>query len=54
MGEEVLVTVGGLESVNYYIVSYQYITDLGNTPHSQPADPFLTPGQYSGWRVEAD
>ena len=31
VGEEVLVTVAGLESVNYYIVSYQYITDLGNT-----------------------
>ena len=45
VGEEVVVTVEGLASVNQYIVSYQYITDLGNTPPSQPADPFLTPGE---------
>ena len=50
VGEEVVVTVEGLASVNQYIVSYQYITDLGNTPPSQPADPFLTPGEYR-WAV---
>ena len=44
-GEEVLVRVSGLASVNFYIASYQYITDLGNTPPSQPSDPVLTPGQ---------
>ena len=49
-GEEVLVSVSGLQSVRQYVFSYQYRTDMGHTPSSESADSFITPGNFSYFR----